>query len=204
MPDELVILQLVRLRGRATVEDVADSAGLASEDVQADFDRLAERGMLQDSRGRVRLTEAGRSELSTLLEAERAVVDRAALSGAYNEFHSFNDDFKQLVTEWQLRGPDTPNDHSDPDYDSRIIARLNDIHSSFQPLLGRLVLLAPRLRMYPRRFDAALQKVNAGDHTWIARPLVDSYHTGWFELHEDLINLCGRTRAREAAAGRAQ
>jgi len=28
-------------------------------------------------------------------------------------------------------------------------------------------------------------------------------HTLWFELHEELIHLTGRTRAGEAAAGRA-
>jgi pyruvate,orthophosphate dikinase len=33
--------------------------------------------------------------------------------------------------------------------------------------------------------------------------LLDSYHTVWFELHEDLIRLAGRTREAEATAGRA-
>jgi hypothetical protein len=33
--------------------------------------------------------------------------------------------------------------------------------------------------------------------------MIDSFHTVWFELHEDLIGLLGRTRAEEAAAGRA-
>jgi pyruvate,orthophosphate dikinase len=32
---------------------------------------------------------------------------------------------------------------------------------------------------------------------------VDSYHGVWFELHEDLIQLSGRTREEESAAGRA-
>ena len=37
----------------------------------------------------------------------------------------------------------------------------------------------------------------------MAHPLRDSYHTVWFELHEELIRLSGRNRASEAAAGRA-
>jgi pyruvate,orthophosphate dikinase len=37
----------------------------------------------------------------------------------------------------------------------------------------------------------------------VASPRVDSYHSIWFELHEDLILLSGRTRAEEVAAGRA-
>jgi pyruvate,orthophosphate dikinase len=37
----------------------------------------------------------------------------------------------------------------------------------------------------------------------VASPQVDSYHSVWFELHEDLIRLAGRNRADETAAGRA-
>jgi hypothetical protein len=37
----------------------------------------------------------------------------------------------------------------------------------------------------------------------VASPRVDSYHSVWIELHEDLIRLSGRLRSDEAAAGRA-
>ena len=46
-------------------------------------------------------------------------------------------------------------------------------------------------------------RVGAGQHEYIARPLIDSYHTVWFELHEELIEAAGLSRADEAAAGRA-
>ena len=36
-----------------------------------------------------------------------------------------------------------------------------------------------------------------------AHPMRESYHTVWFELHEDLIRLAGKTREDEVAAGRA-
>jgi len=42
-----------------------------------------------------------------------------------------------------------------------------------------------------------------GDQRYVASPRVDSYHSIWFELHEDLIQLAGRTREDEVAAGRA-
>ena len=44
---------------------------------------------------------------------------------------------------------------------------------------------------------------DAGDGRYVASPRVDSYHGIWFELHEDLIQLAGRNRADEVAAGRA-
>ena len=49
----------------------------------------------------------------------------------------------------------------------------------------------------------ALGKIRAGDLRYVAAPDLESYHSVWFELHQDLIGLLGTTRAREAAAGRA-
>jgi hypothetical protein len=46
-------------------------------------------------------------------------------------------------------------------------------------------------------------KIRGGDPTWLTRPLVDSYHTVWFELHEELIGGAGLTREDEAGAGHA-
>jgi pyruvate,orthophosphate dikinase len=34
----------------------------------------------------------------------------------------------------------------------------------------------------------------------MASPLKDSYHTVWFEYHEELIALCGRNRLEEERA----
>ena len=49
----------------------------------------------------------------------------------------------------------------------------------------------------------AVERARAGDGRYVASPRVDSYHGIWFELHEDLIALAGRTRAAEVEAGRA-
>ena len=71
------------------------------------------------------------------------------------------------------------------------------------PLLERLVAVAPRLAPYPRRLGHALARIQDGDHAFLLRPIIDSYHSVWFELHEELIALAGRSRVQEAAAGRA-
>ena len=75
--------------------------------------------------------------------------------------------------------------------------------------MGRL-LLEPVMRSrrhlvmrYGDRLADALRKVQAGEHEWLLKPLIDSYHTVWFELHEELISLAGLTRIEEATAGRA-
>ena len=56
---------------------------------------------------------------------------------------------------------------------------------------------------YRLRLGRALDQALAGDQRFVASPRVDSYHGIWFELHEDLIQLAGRNRADEVAAGRA-
>jgi hypothetical protein len=51
-----------------------------------------------------------------------------------------------------------------------------------------------RFRGYDDRFTAALARVEQGELTWVARPRVDSCHTVWMELHEDLIATLGIRR----------
>jgi hypothetical protein len=60
------------------------------------------------------------------------------------------------------------------------------------------------LAAYAAKLSAAQQKIRAGDTTWFTRPIVDSYHTVWFELHEELIGAAGLTREDEAKTGHAE
>jgi hypothetical protein len=203
MTDRLRLFQAVRLKGRATTADLVPAAGLAAEQVLAILDDLRAAGHVEEARERFKLTVEGRAALEARLAEERQTVDHAALSAGYHEFDGHNNALKQLMTRWQLRDESTPNDHTDAAYDQAVIDDLTAVDAAFQPLLDRFVELAPRLGHYPARFRVALDRIAAGDHSWFARPLADSYHTVWFELHEELIGLAGLSRAEEAAAGRA-
>lgn len=204
MSIEIRVLQALRLKGRALPEDVAAAAGIESAELTPIVEKLTADGNAEEARGRLKLTKPGREVLEGLLAEERKGVDQDALKSAYHDFDAHNSTFKQLITDWQLKDGDTPNDHTDAAYDQQIVERLVELDAGFAPLLTRIVSVAPRLEPYPARFAGALEKVQAGDHTWIARPMIDSYHTVWFELHEDLIGLAGLNRADEAAAGRAE
>ncbi|WP_182379438.1 hypothetical protein [Nocardioides sp. WS12] len=201
--EALRLFQAVRLKGRALPVDLAAAAGLPLAVAGPLLDDLSASGHVVEARERIKLTPEGRAALEELLAAERAGVDGAALTAGYHEFDAHNDALKGLMTRWQLKDESTPNDHTDPAYDQAVVADLVVLDEGFVPLLARFVALAPRLGHYPARFAHALEQIAAGDHTWFARPLADSYHTVWFELHEDLIGLAGLTRADEAAAGRA-
>jgi pyruvate,orthophosphate dikinase len=95
------------------------------------------------------------------------------------------------------------NDHSDPEYDAGVLTRLGALHVDAIAWLQPLVAGLPRLAAYRERLERAASLVREGDGRYVASPRVDSYHSIWFELHEDLILLAGRNRADEVAAGRA-
>lgn len=197
------VLQALRLKGRVEPAPLAAASGLSETDCASIVGELIERGIAEETSGRLKLTAAGRDELARLLTRERAEINQVALMRQYRAFDEHNTALKSLMTCWQLRGEDSPNDHTDAAYDRAVVNDLVTLNAGFQPLLTQLVQTAPRLAHYPDRFTGALTRVEEGHHAWFARPLIDSYHTVWFELHEELIGLAGLSRTEEAAAARA-
>jgi pyruvate, orthophosphate dikinase len=113
---------------------------------------------------------------------------------------------KEAVTAWQLKetdGTQVLNDHTDPAYDATVLDQLAAVHHDSVAWLLPLVPGLGRLGTYHARLELALGRARDGDQRFVASPRVDSYHSVWFELHEDLIGLAGRNRADEVAAGRA-
>ena len=109
---------------------------------------------------------------------------------------------KDTVTAWQMRDAETLNDHLDADYDNAVLDRLAALHDEAVTWLRPLESACPRLSGYRLRLARAMERIKSGDQRFIASPRVDSFHTVWFELHEDLIQIAGRTREGEVAAGR--
>ena len=191
---KLAVLQGVRLKGRVSRADLAATLG---EDPSEVVDDLARAGLLAE-RPTLRLTAEGRGRLEELLTAERSTVDLSAISAAYNDFRAVNTEFKALVTDWQVRDGE-PNTHDDSDYDTAVLARLDDVHQRITPIVAAAATQLPRLSRYSTKLQTALDNVHAGDTIWLSRPLIDSYHTVWFELHEELILAAGLTRETEDA-----
>ncbi|HEU5326229.1 MAG TPA: hypothetical protein VFV59_10140, partial [Candidatus Limnocylindria bacterium] len=121
-------------------------------------------------------------------------------------FHDFDARMKEIVTGWQVReidGEQALNDHTDPAYDAEILDQLARLHDELAAWMQPLADAFHRYAAYRARLGSSLERARAGDQRFVASPRVDSYHSVWFELHEDLIRLAGRKRADEAAAGRA-
>jgi hypothetical protein len=91
------------------------------------------------------------------------------------------------------------NDHHDAAYDRSVVEQLAKLDQQAQPLATEAGALLKRFDHYGRRLAFALERVQAGETDFVTRPLIASYHTVWFELHEDLLATLGLDRASETA-----
>jgi hypothetical protein len=191
------VLQAVRLKGG--MADAAVIAALVGRDVSSELDAAVAAEHVQERRGRYRLMPPGRDVLREALAQERASLDTGALDEIWDAFTTCDHTLKLVLQDWQLRDGE-PNDHSDSAYDAAIVARVTELHGSVAPLATRIAAAAPRLAGYPGRLDAALSQLQAGDTKYLSHPMVDSYHTVFHELHEELYDCTGKDRAAEEAA----
>ncbi len=202
---ELEVLQAVRLKGRVDPAALAATLTARPDDIAATVERLTAAGLLLDGAA-LRISPDGRARLEALLAEERKGIDSEAMLAAYNDFRPVNAALKSVITDWQLTsGPGgTPNTHDDAEYDAAVLRRLEAVHARVVPIIEAATAQLPRLRSYSTKLLVALNKIRSGDTAWLSRPLIDSYHTVWFELHEELILAVGLTREEVAKFDDAQ
>src|SRR5690606_31057819 len=148
------------------------------------------------------LTAEGRGEGERLLAEERdAAGVRSTVEDLHARFQPLNVELLDLCTDWQLRTVDResrPNDHSAPEHDAAVLERLERLHERTRVWLAELGAALPRFGTYSDRLAEALRHVRSGRTDWFTRPVIDSYHTVWFELHEDLLATLGLERTATA------
>jgi pyruvate,orthophosphate dikinase len=189
--DEL--LQVLCIKGRAKPDVLAAAV---DADVAAVIEQCEREGLVENTKLGYRVTDSGRARADERYARERQEAG-PVLEDVYEIFVPINDQVKQIVTDWQLREVDGSmilNDHQDPAYDASVIARLRDLDGEVETALVQLSSALPRFDGYTRRLQRALDAISAGDQTMVAAPIKDSYHTVWFELHEELLLLTGRER----------
>jgi hypothetical protein len=198
MDERLLVLHGLALRKSGGPDQVAAVVGLPDEAVSARLDEAQEAGEVAGARGRYMLTPAGRSALDEAYpEVYAELRADPEIGKAYDRFETVNRRLLDLFTRWQTvrrGGEEIPNDHTDPDYDAGIIDELGDELERSEPVLAAFTAAEPRFEVHPRRLDEAYDKVLAGDHGYVSGAKVDSCHTVWFEMHEDLLRMLGRTR----------
>jgi hypothetical protein len=196
--DELTVLHGLAVKKAAEADEVARIMGMPPDSVAKALEAAAASGDAMGARGKYMLTPKGRQRLDAAYPEEFAALRQdGRFVGGYERFERVNRQLLQLFTDWQtmtVGGEQVPNDHSDPDYDARIIDRLGDLHEQAEPVLRQLAEAVDRLDLYSQRLSTAYDRVLAGDTDHVSGVRVDSYHTVWFELHEDLLRMLGRKR----------
>ena len=186
------LLRTLQLKGLCSVDIIANLLATTEERLLrfvADHPSL----FRETPRG-LALTADGRDWVTEQIRSERATLDTSEVDTMYTtHFLPLNTKFKQLVSDWQVRS--ATNAAAD---DWEVVGEaLTSLHTAFRPLVDDIAAHLSRLSTYGPRFDTALTAIQDGDRSMLASPLKDSYHTVWFEFHEELIDLCGRNRAEE-------
>jgi hypothetical protein len=196
----LLVLHTLRCIGFAGTARIAAATGLTESDVESELIDLAVEGLVTHLPGEFGgwgLTDAGKAA-----DAERIAGQldsagaRPAVTAAFNGFMVLNPELLDLCAAWQLRSVDgvmTANDHSDPSYDDRVLARFTEFHERASVVCADLAAAQPRFGRYRVRLAEALKRAASGELGYVADD-IGSYHAVWAELHEDLLATLGIPR----------
>jgi hypothetical protein len=144
-------------------------------------------------------TPEGKAAAGKLLRLSPGTPREGELDRLFDDFLPINRRLRDVCSAWQVRPDGTPNDHSEGAYDDAVRDRLDQVHSAVGPILRRMAAIEPRLAGYRPKLQQALDEFDDGDPNWLASPLMDSYHTVWMHLHQELILMLGLTRADDEA-----
>ena len=149
------------------------------------------------------VTDRGRIEDERRMadELDRAEA-RPSVALLHAEFVGLNRRFAKACTDWQIRpdhlSPMAFNDHTDWPWDERVLRTLTSLDRSLTAVCDQLAALLARFDGYATRYSAALARVEAGERRWVDSPEVDSCHTVWIQLHEDLLSTLGLARGSDS------
>lgn len=198
MPPRDLVFHAAAIKRHAPLEAIAHLAGVPAGEAQGLIDEAVASGRMMESRGAYALTPlAGVALRARYARHFGALREDAGFAAAYEGFERINRTLKQIITDWQtldVGGAKVANDHSDKAHDEAVIDKLGGLHEQAEPILARLAGRLPRLKYYADKLLAALEAAEDGDHEWVSDIRRDSYHTVWFELHEELLRIMGTER----------
>ena len=193
-----LVLHGIGIKKYADAVNISEIIGIAQAEVENSIERAEERGLVMRADGKATLGPAGRLIMQcNYSRFYGSVRKNDAFVAAYDRFEELNVDLKALITAWQVRdiaGSTVPNDHADADYDNKIIDRLGALHESAERILAAMASVLPRMAIYREKLLTALERAEDGAIEWVSDAKIESYHTLWFELHEDLLCMLGKER----------
>lgn len=200
----LSVIHALRLRSVADAAELARLTGIDPEPLAVLLVDEADRGFVVHRSGRLSgwsLTAAGRAEGERLLgEQLQLSGGRSTVEVLYEEFLGLNPVLLEICADWQtlrVDGIEVVNTHEDLAHDREVIERLSRLHVRSMKMTGQLGAVLERFGLYGQRLSAAHERIQTGETEWLTRSTIDSYHSVWFELHEDLLATLGRRRVDE-------
>jgi hypothetical protein len=182
------LLHEIRLRGVVEIDETEIMTVLIGEGL-----------VVQSARG-VRITAVGRDTHAVWARLAEGDESDQVARRAYEQFLPLNRELLRICNDWQVRAGGVPNDHRDAQYDWSVLDRLHALDERLGPVVSRLGRTVERFAGYRPRLRAALARVDDGDTEWLTSPRIDSYHTVWMQMHEDILLAIGGDRANEPAA----
>jgi hypothetical protein len=197
-PYQLTVHTLT-LRQLGSAEQLAEVSGVDVADVEAALQKAVAEDAVKEARGNYMVTPAGRQFLDGVYPSAFADLRAdACVAEAMDAFETgVNKQVLALTTDWQtieVDGAPVANDHSDADYDAKIIAKLSRAHDKTCKVLRPLVDADPLVGRFLDRIGAALTRAEAGETDYVSGVRVDSVHTVWFQMHEHILRMTGRER----------
>jgi hypothetical protein len=200
-----LVLHGLKLKGFAEAEVLSICIGAEVAAVTNTLNALQAEGLALHRDGRISgfaLTPTGRVAHGELLALDVMTSGhQTLLHHNYEAFLPLNTELLAVCTAWQVVDiqNNVLNDHTNSAYDNDVIERLETINRRVKPITGALANGLNRLGPYQPRFDASLVRLRAGEREYFAKPIIDSYHTIWMELHEDLLKSLNIDRASESS-----
>lgn len=198
MPERDLVFHAAAIKRHAPLAAIAHLAGVPEARAKAVLEQAVAGGRAVEAKGAFALTPlAGVALQARYTRHFQHLRSDESFVAAYEGFERINRTLKQIITDWQtldVGGAKVANDHSDKAHDAAVIDRLGSLHEQAEGILKRLSAKLPRLKYYADKLLAALEAAEDGEAEWVSDIRRDSYHTVWFELHEELLRIMGRER----------
>lgn len=188
MHTELDVLQHLAMEGIAETDAVVSATDHTADDVRETLEALAAEDYIEED-GFWYLTDAGETRLGELCRGRFDEAELAALADLLDSFETLDHRMKELAEAWQElddseRGPTAGPVGDLAELQQRVETLFDELDADtravYEPYLNRLA--------------AAIERLQNGEADYFTATDVDSYHTVWFELHDDLLRTLDRER----------
>lgn len=192
------VLNTIALKKMASAQGIVDATGVAQDDVMDALSALQSLGLVATIGDQsLPMDDAVPALVATSNERYAALRIDPAVREMADKFEVVNGQFLTVISSWQqidVGGRKITNDHTDSEYDDKILSRLDKLVARLIQLIDVLSERDIRFDRYAVRFARANDQVVAGDLAYVSSPTIESVHNIWFEFHEDLLRTLGRER----------